>query len=44
MGDLLDATEQFIAHQCNCISQNAGGLAFYLFKKFPYANVYWVCF
>jgi O-acetyl-ADP-ribose deacetylase (regulator of RNase III) len=39
-GDLLEAKEQFIAHQCNAISQNAGGLAFYLFSKFPYSNVY----
>jgi O-acetyl-ADP-ribose deacetylase (regulator of RNase III) len=39
-GDLLEAKEKFIAHQCNSISNQAGGLAHYLFKKFPYANIY----
>lgn len=39
-GDLLKATEDYIAHQCNCLTKNSAGLAFKLFKKFPYANVY----
>ena len=38
--DLLKATEDYILHQCNCITRNAAGLAFSLFNKFPYANVY----
>jgi O-acetyl-ADP-ribose deacetylase (regulator of RNase III) len=39
-GDLLAAKEQYIAHQCNCVTNSAAGLAYYLFKKYPYANVY----
>jgi O-acetyl-ADP-ribose deacetylase (regulator of RNase III) len=39
-GNLLEAEERFIAHQCNCISIGSAGLAKSLFRKFPYANVY----
>ena len=39
-GDLLEAKEQYIAHACNAVSNQAGGLAHYIFKKFPYANIY----
>ena len=39
-GDLLQATEQFIVHQCNCVGKSARGLALALFKKFPHADVY----
>jgi O-acetyl-ADP-ribose deacetylase (regulator of RNase III) len=40
-GDLLDATELYIGHQCNCITSGRGaGLAKVLFEKFPYANTY----
>src|ERR1700722_1051082 len=39
-GDLLEAEERYIAHQCNCVSNQAGGLAHYLFKKFPHADFY----
>lgn len=39
-GNLLDATEKYIAHQCNAVSNQAGGLAYYIFKKFPYADIY----
>lgn len=39
-GDLLQATEQYIAHQCNCVSRGARGLAKTLFAKYPHANVY----
>lgn len=40
-GDLLSATEKYIVHQTNCVSNGgAAGLAYYLFSKFPYANVY----
>lgn len=39
-GDLLDATEQYIGHQTNCLSKSAAGLAKSLFDKFPYANSY----
>lgn len=38
--DLLKSVCQFIAHQCNCISKKGAGLSLYLFKKYPYANIY----
>lgn len=40
-GNILDSTEQYIAHQCNCVSNNgAAGLARTLFDHYPYADVY----
>lgn len=39
-GDLLEAKEKYIAHQTNSISNRAGGLAYDLFKRFPYADIY----
>lgn len=39
-GNLLDATEQYICHQCNCTSQYAAGLANGMFYKYPYADDY----
>lgn len=38
--DLLTSNEQYIGHQCNCVSKSAAGLAKALFKKYPYANDY----
>jgi hypothetical protein len=40
-GDLLDAPDVYIGHQCNCVTVgNGAGLAKVLFKRFPYANTY----
>jgi len=40
-GDLLEATEQYIAHQTNTISNGgAGGIARVIFDKYPYADCY----
>lgn len=39
-GNLLDATEEYIMHQCNCISNGASGIARAIFDRFPYADVY----
>jgi O-acetyl-ADP-ribose deacetylase (regulator of RNase III) len=40
-GDLLDAPEVYIGHQCNCLTVgNGAGLAKLLFKRFPYADTY----
>ena len=39
-GDLLEAKEQYIVHQCNCVSTGAKTLALQIFNKFPYANTY----
>ena len=39
-GNLLDATEQYIVQQCNCVATKAHGLSEQISTKFPYANVY----
>jgi O-acetyl-ADP-ribose deacetylase (regulator of RNase III) len=39
-GNLLEATEQYIAHNCNCVTNSAAGLAKHIFTKYPYADVY----
>jgi O-acetyl-ADP-ribose deacetylase (regulator of RNase III) len=39
-GDLLDADEQYICHQCNCITTRAAGLAAKIHSRFPHADVY----
>ncbi len=38
--DLLDATEDYICHQCNCVTTTPYGLSAQIFQKFPYANIY----
>ena len=37
---ILNAKEKYIVHQANAVSNQAGGLAFYIFQKFPYADIY----
>lgn len=40
-GDILQCNTKFICHQCNCITKGHGrGLAYAIFKKYPYANTY----
>ena len=39
-GDLSNAPEDVIAHQTNCVTTRAAGLARYLFHKFPYTDTY----
>jgi O-acetyl-ADP-ribose deacetylase (regulator of RNase III) len=39
-GNILEATETYIAHQCNCVSRRGAGLAQQLFIKFPWSDVY----
>jgi len=39
-GNIVDAKEDYICHQCNCISDHALGLASIIFKAFPYADCY----
>ncbi len=39
-GDLLDAQEKYIMHQCNCVSLTAKILAKQIFDKFDYADTY----
>lgn len=39
-GNLLHATEEYIAHQCNCVSVHPHGLSHMIAKQFPTANIY----
>jgi hypothetical protein len=39
-GNLLDANDRYIAHQCNCVTDRAAGLAAAIFARFPHANIY----
>ena len=39
-GNLLDATEQYIVQQCNCVATKAHGLSEQISNKFPYADSY----
>lgn len=39
-GNILDAEEQFIVHQCNCRTFRSAGLAKALFDKYPNTNIY----
>jgi O-acetyl-ADP-ribose deacetylase (regulator of RNase III) len=39
-GDLLEADQQYIVHQTNCISRAPKGLAASMFRRFPHADVY----
>jgi len=38
--DILEATEQYIAQQCNCTSSNYKGLSRALVERFPWATFY----
>jgi len=40
-GDLLECDAQYICHQCNCVTNKPKGLSQALFKKFPWADVYY---
>lgn len=39
-GDLFDAKEKYLVHQCNCVTNKAAHLAFDVFEKYPYADIY----
>jgi hypothetical protein len=39
-GNLTDATQSYIAHQCNCVTTRSHGLSAEIFYKFKFANVY----
>lgn len=39
-GNILDAEEDYICHQCNCVTRRGKGLSEQIFNKFPYADVY----
>jgi len=40
VGDIVNAIEPVIAHQCNCITTKGKGLSAQLFEQFPWSNVY----
>ena len=39
-GNLLDAKEKYLGHQCNCTTIRSKHLAQQVFEKYPYANTY----
>lgn len=39
-GNILDSDCQYICHQCNCVTNEARGLAQHIFNRFPYADIY----
>lgn len=39
-GDLFDAKEKYLLHQCNCITNRAAHLSKDVFEKYPYADIY----
>jgi O-acetyl-ADP-ribose deacetylase (regulator of RNase III) len=39
-GDLFDAQEKYLVHQCNCVTNRAAHLAKDVFAKYPYADIY----
>lgn len=39
-GNLLDAKEDYLAHQCNCITVRGNNLSKQMFNKYEYANTY----
>lgn len=38
--NILNSKEKYIAHVCNAVANQAGGITHYIFEKFPYANIY----
>lgn len=39
-GNLLECKEQYLCHQCNCITVKGAHLSGDVFERFPYANIY----
>jgi len=37
---IFNSNEDYIAHQCNCVSITSKGLAMLIFEKYPFANTY----
>ena len=40
LGNILNSKEKYIAHQTNCVSNGAAGLAYTLFTNYPYSDDY----
>lgn len=39
-GDIFDAKEKYLCHQCNCVTNRAAHLAKDVFTKYSYADIY----
>lgn len=39
-GDIFDAKEKYLCHQCNCITNKAAHLSKDVFAKYPWADIY----
>jgi hypothetical protein len=39
-GDIFDAKEKYLCHQCNCVTNKSAHLAKDVFARYPYADVY----
>jgi hypothetical protein len=39
-GNLLDAQENYIVHQCNCTGKKGKGSSEQMFNRYPYADIY----
>ena len=39
-GNILSAPEEYIAHQCNCVTHTASGIAQAIFTKWSYSDCY----
>jgi hypothetical protein len=38
--DIFESTEDYLCHQCNCVTTRAAHMAAAVFKKYPYADIY----
>lgn len=39
-GNILEADENIIAHQCNCVTKTGAGLSKLIYDKYPNSNIY----
>jgi O-acetyl-ADP-ribose deacetylase (regulator of RNase III) len=39
-GDLFEAKEKYLCHQCNCVTDRAAHLAKDVFVRYPFADIY----
>lgn len=39
-GDICNSDTQYIAHQCNCVTNHGKGLSKTIFNKYPYSDIY----
>jgi O-acetyl-ADP-ribose deacetylase (regulator of RNase III) len=39
-GDIFDAKEKYLCHQCNCVTNKAAHLSKDVFARYPYADIY----